>query len=193
MIVHQPDSVAVEIPTWNRVRRALQSCGAVDRMAVAGALALVGVVALTATEPVIHGVFLAVSGGLLVGAALVDLHEFRLPNRLLALAAGAALLGSLAASEWSHVLGCALGGFVCGGAMLAVHVGRGVGMGDVKAAAVVGMCCGSVALILAPVALAIGTVTAAAAGWVLHRQRLALGPSLVVGWAAALGLSGWWL
>ena len=80
-----------------------------------------------------------------------------------------------------------------GGLMLLVRLTRGVGMGDVKMAAVVGASAGAVALMAAPVALAVASFAGATFGVITRRQRLPLGPALWLGWAVALGAcaAGW--
>lgn len=193
MIVVQPDSERVAITTVARVGHAVRALGGIGRIVAICGLFLVAIVSITATQSVAHSIFLGVSGWLLVGAAVVDVREFRLPNRLLALAALAALTAAIVGGETPAFLGCLLGGLVCGSMMLVVHVRRGVGMGDVKASTVVGMGCGSVALVLGPLAIAAGALTAAVIGLVTHRSRLALGPSLLVGWIVVLGTKGWWM
>lgn len=134
-----------------------------------------------------------VVGGVLALAALVDAHEHRLPNRLLALAAVASLAGA-AGTGGDASRGWAVGGVVALAALVAVRLTRGIGMGDVKAGAVVGASTGAVALVAAPVAIAVAATAAAFVGISTGRRRLALGPSLWTGWAVALlGTSwGWW-
>jgi prepilin signal peptidase PulO-like enzyme (type II secretory pathway) len=73
---------------------------------------------------------------------------------------------------------------------------RGVGMGDVKMAAVIGASAGSVAPIAAPCALAITAVVAAIYGAATRRPTLALGPALWLGWAIGVAFAEpftrWW-
>jgi prepilin peptidase CpaA len=133
-------------------------------------------------------------GSLLIAAAVVDVHERRLPNRLLLAGVLTALGGALLAGERRVVAAAVVGGIVAGASMLIVRLARGIGMGDVKAAVVVGTSAGSVALIAAPMAIAVTAFVAAVYGLLAHRARLPLGPSLWVGWAVALfgTSSGWW-
>jgi leader peptidase (prepilin peptidase)/N-methyltransferase len=132
------------------------------------------------------GVFLAL-------AALVDLHERKLPNRLLAAALAAALGGALASFDRDVIVASLIGMLLAGGLMLLVRLSRGLGMGDVKMAGVVGASTGSVALVAAPLALAIASLLASAYGLLARRRRVPLGPALWLGWALALGSSaaGW--
>ncbi|MBI4933156.1 MAG: prepilin peptidase [Actinobacteria bacterium] len=131
---------------------------------------------------------------LLAAAALVDVHERRLPNRLLLLSGTIAVVGAASTGDPWVVLASVLGGAIAGASMLVVRLTRGVGMGDVKAALVIGASAGSVALIAAPVAVAVTSFVAAAYGLLSHRARVPLGPSLWVGWVVALfgTSSGWW-
>ena len=135
-----------------------------------------------------------VVGSMLVAAAVVDVHERRLPNRLLLAGALTAMGGaSLAGDRWI-IAAAFVGGVVAGAAMLVVRLARGVGMGDVKAAVVVGASAGSVAAVATPLAIAVAAFVAAGYGLLTHRSRLPLGPSLWVGWVVALfgTSSGWW-
>jgi leader peptidase (prepilin peptidase)/N-methyltransferase len=127
----------------------------------------------------------------LASAALVDVHEQRLPNSLLAIGAVAGVVAAVA----DRVLGGAFVGLaVAGGLMLLVRLTRGVGMGDVKMAGVVGLATAEAGLVAAPIAVAIAALTAGVVGAVAGRTRLPLGPSLWLGWALALVLpiGRWW-
>lgn len=192
MIVVPSESGPVLASTTSRVVSAFLACTVPVRIGVLGGLAVVGIVTVAAVDAAAHAVLLAVSGGLLVIAAMVDVHELRLPNRLLAVSAGCAFVGSVLSGRIEALGACALSGALCGVAVLTVHLTRGVGMGDVKAAAVVGMGCGSVTWMLGPIALAMALVCAATTGLLTRRSRLALGPFLAVGWVVALASKGWW-
>ncbi len=139
------------------------------------------------------------SGALL---AAIDLRMHRLPNRLVAGSfAGAVLLTVLRAlvDQEPALLGRAL---LTAGTLvafyLALHLTGGMGMGDVKYAAVVGLVLGSISWS----ALWWGTVSAflLAGVWVVGRQarsgmdrqqRLAFGPAMVLGAALGGGASLW--
>ena len=77
--------------------------------------------------------------------------------------------------------------------MLFVRLARGVGMGDVKMAGVVGASVGPIALFAAPVAVAVAALVAGTYGLVAGRRRLPLGPALWLGWAVSLAAAatGW--
>jgi len=133
-------------------------------------------------------------GVLLVIAALVDLHERRIPNRLLTLAAVMTVAGAVSALNAHHLLLVGLGALTGGGALLAVHLRRGVGMGDVKMAAIVGSSCGWLSFAAGPIAVAVAAFAASLYGVWSRRSSLALGPSLWFGWAISIAASsaGWW-
>ncbi len=137
----------------------------------------------------------ATVGVLLATAAFVDSHERRVPNRLLAVALVVALAGATQTNDLAIVRNSLLGLVIAVGLMLLVRLTRGVGMGDVKMAGVVGASVGAVAsgLHAAPVAIAISAFAAATYGHVAGRQKIALGPSLWLGWASAFALVsiGW--
>ncbi len=127
-------------------------------------------------------------------AAMVDVHERRLPNRLLAIAAmfaGLPLADQPSLAGFGRLLGGAMLG---GGLLLAVRLARGIGMGDVKMAAVVGASVASVSLFAVPVAVAAAAAAGAFAGLAMRRTALPFGPALWLGWAAALTATsmGWW-
>jgi leader peptidase (prepilin peptidase)/N-methyltransferase len=179
--------------TAERVDRAWAAAHPVTRRAVvaAGATAL----ALGSVAPAVAGVRLAISmtGLLLALAALVDVHEHRLPNRLLAAALIVSVAGAVATTNPRVVVATVLGVLAAGVPMLLVRLTRGIGMGDVKMAAVVGASTGAVSLVAAPAAIALAAFTGGAYGVLARRRRIAMGPALWLGWAVALGAAaaGW--
>lgn len=179
--------------TTRRLRRAWFGASATTRRAAVAA-ATTSVVEATAV-PVAGSVqaATAVVGVLLVAAALVDVHEHRLPNRLLAAAMAVAAIGAAWSLDGGAMVRAAIGAVLAGGSMLVVHLSRGVGMGDVKMAAVIGASAGTVALTAAPMAVAVAALAAAAHGLWSRRQRMALGPALWFGWAISIAMTtaGW--
>lgn len=125
----------------------------------------------------------SVAGASLALAAAVDLHEHRLPNRLLALALVAVVVPGVLAG--AHAAGMAMGAVLAGWLLLVARLRGGVGMGDVKAAVVVGAATGVLAVPLAPVAIAVAAASAAVVGLARRRAALPLGPALWLGWAVA--------
>ena len=134
----------------------------------------------------------ATVGVLLAIAAFVDSHERRLPNRLLAVALAVALGGAVLSLASAVVLEAVIGMMIAGALLMCVRLARGVGMGDVKMAAVVGASVGAstTTVLAAPTAIAVAAFTAATYGLVANRRRLPLGPSLWCGWAVTLVASG---
>ena len=180
-------------PTTDRVIGAWAAAHPVTKRAVIAACVTAGAVGAAAPLPDAARVSAAATGMVLAVAALVDVHEHKLPNRLL-LAALAVTGVGLAGSGQAPLLSRAMLGLVlAGGLMLLVRltrgVGMGVGMGDVKMAGVIGAGVAPVAVVAAPLAIAVAALVASAYGLMARRDRLALGPALWLGWAAALGAS----
>jgi leader peptidase (prepilin peptidase)/N-methyltransferase len=136
----------------------------------------------------------AVCGVLLALAALVDVHEQRLPNGVLAFALLVSLVPICIRMDAVMAARATLGGLLAGGMLLVVQMARGVGIGDVKMAAVVGASVGSVGWRTPLVAVAVAAASGSVYGLVRRRRRVAFGPALWFGWMSALiGLStGWW-
>lgn len=130
-------------------------------------------------------------GVLLAAAAVVDVREFRLPNRLTG-AAFVVALGGAATGGDAAVLAAALGAVVAGSLLFVVHLSRGVGMGDVKAAAAIGMSLGPAAWWASPLAVAVAALSASVVGMVRRVHRLPFGPALVLGWATVALATRWW-
>jgi prepilin signal peptidase PulO-like enzyme (type II secretory pathway) len=182
------------LTTRRRVERAWERADEGVRRAAAAASVTGVLLALTLPSSLSVRIAAGVVGTVLVAAAVVDVHERRLPNRLLLLGGAVALAGAALTGDGATLVASSLGATIAGGSMLVVRLTRGVGMGDVKAAAVVGASAGSVALVASPIAIAVSAFVAAVYGLAAHRVRLPLGPSLWFGWAVALfgTSSGWW-
>ena len=181
--------------TADRVAAAWHHSQPIARRSMVAACATSVAVALLMQVTTVLAATTAAVGVLLAAAALVDSHERRLPNRLLAISLVVALVGAALSIDlavvWSSLLGIA----IAAGLMLVVRLSRGVGMGDVKMAGVVGASVGAgtgVAL-AASISIAIAALTAATYGLIARRQRIALGPSLWLGWVSAFALVsiGW--
>ena len=179
--------------TTDRVVAAWANAHPVTRRAVVAACVTSAALGSAVTAPVAVRWSIAAVGVILAVAAMVDVHEQKLPNRLLLGALASVSLGVLGASNVAIAASATLGMLLGGGLMLLVRLTRGVGMGDVKMAAVVGASAGAVALMAAPVALAVASFAGATFGVITRRQRLPLGPALWLGWAVALGAcaAGW--
>lgn len=181
------------LSTTDRVEVAWAEAHPVVRRAVIAACVTAGALSTAVHAPAPTRWGLVIVGVVLAVAALVDLREHKLPNRLLAVACCAAVLGVLVSSQLATFESAVAGMVLAGGLMLAVRLTRGVGMGDVKMAAVVGASVGAVSVMAAPVAVAVAAFTAALYGVLARRQRLPLGPALWLGWAVSLGMcaAGW--
>jgi len=129
-----------------------------------------------------------------VALSIVDLAEKRLPNTLVlgtaAAFAGLLLVASAIGNDWSAALGALLGG----AALFGVYLGlallspRGVGMGDVKLAAVIGLGLGYLGWSTWLVGLVAGffvgsvvSLVALALRRVTWRGSLPFGPSMLTG------------
>lgn len=187
LFIESPPSVV-----W-RVREAWGAVGRFARGIAACAAVISVVIAVGSTTSVGAQLGVAATGVVFVAASVVDVHEHKLPNRLLVIAAVVTVAAALSSNALAEA---AIGAAYAGGAMLLVRLSRGVGMGDVKMAAVIGASSGSLAPVAAPCALAITAVVAATYGAVTRRPSLALGPALWLGWAigvaCATPLARWW-
>jgi leader peptidase (prepilin peptidase)/N-methyltransferase len=186
---------AEPVVTADRVVAAWADAHPVVRRAVIAACVTAAALSTAVAAPATVRWSIAVVGVLLAVAAMVDVHEHKLPNRLLAAAWLVTIGGALATANASIVVRMLAGTVLAGGLMLLVRLARGVGMGDVKMASVIGGTTGGVALIAAPVAVAVAAFVAAAYGVMARRKRLPLGPALWLGWAVALAAcaTGWLL
>ena len=179
--------------TTDRVVAAWADAHPVTRRAVAAACVTSAALGSAVSASTTVRWSIAVVGVVLAVAAMVDVQEHKLPNRLLLGALASVSLGVMGASNVALAASATLGMLLGGGLMLLVRLTRGVGMGDVKMAAVVGASVGAVELMAAPIAVAVAAFAAASFGVISRRQRLPLGPALWLGWAVALGAcaAGW--
>ncbi|HEV3230335.1 MAG TPA: prepilin peptidase [Solirubrobacteraceae bacterium] len=124
----------------------------------------------------------------LIPAALIDLDHRIIPNKLLLPAAVAALvLGTVL--DPGHeperlIAGAAAGGFLL---VAAVAYPRGMGMGDVKLAAVLGLCLGRAVGPAMLIALVVGVLVGAT---VIARKGASAGRKTAVPFGPMLGLGG---
>ncbi len=178
---------AGSVATLHRVAGAWERTGAPARTMWCAATMASAAIAVRLDAP---AVLTWATGVLFATAALVDRVEHRLPNQLLL---GAAATATAAAVITGDIVAALLGAVIAGGLLLAVRLARGLGMGDVKMAAALGAAVAPRALVAAPAAVAVAAFTAAGVGLALGRTRLALGPSLWVGWACVLAVPMGWL
>jgi leader peptidase (prepilin peptidase) / N-methyltransferase len=140
-----------------------------------------------------HDAVVAFFVAVLIALSVIDVRTRRLPNRIVLPAAAIVLAAQIAiapdrALEWT--LG-ALG--ACGLLLAAALLNpKGLGMGDVKLALLLGAALGwavAVALFLGFVAAALaGVVMMIRFGWAGRKTTLPLGPFLAIGGVAALFL-----
>lgn len=172
--------------TSDRVIHAWSAAHMVTRRSVAAACLTAIAPAVLLPGQIATRVALVATGVMLALAALVDVHEQKLPNRLLAVALMFTIAGALASLQLAVMVRCAAGLLLGGGLLLLVRLVRGVGMGDVKMAGVVGASVASFHLLAAPAAIAVAAFSASAFAVATRRQRLVLGPALWLGWASTL-------
>ncbi len=130
--------------------------------------------------------------GLLVGLSIIDIRHRIIPNRIVYpsfLAFGAYIVIVGLAGGGLDVIRAAIGMLTYGGVLLGVAIvsPRGMGMGDVKLAALVGLVLGSVGLRYVTVAAAagillggVGAIVALIAG-ASRKQAIPFGPFLAAG------------
>lgn len=173
-------------PTWRRVGRAWSHLGAQRRfLAFTGTAAALGCgLAATAVAPVTSAIAITLVGILAGAAAVVDVHEHRLPNRLLSLSLAIVAIAAAIDGVWTLVdvvVGLAMAALP----LWAVRYGKGLALGDVKFAAVLGAATG----LVHPFAGVVVVWVAALAGGVFAlrtgRRRLAFGPWLWAGYLTA--------
>ncbi len=183
-----PDSAARS--TLERVERAWTALSSRRRtLVVVGAAAVLGVgaVATRVISAPIAAVIVVV-GLLAAAAAVVDQHEQRIPNTILTLALttviGAAVAAAMLGDGWTVVdvfVSLAMAAFP----LWAVRYGKGLALGDVKLAAVLGAAVG----LVHPFAGLFLVWCAALASGVFalktRRNRLVLGPWLWAGYVTA--------
>lgn len=145
------------------------------------ALAAVGV-GIASSRPLPLRVAVAVSGLALARAAATDARTFRIPNRLMLISVGALVPALLLVRSASLLVGATIGAITASAPMLVAHVRRGVGMGDVKAAGVVGASAGALVWWAGPVAIAVAACVATVTAVVMRREVLPLAPALFAGW-----------
>ncbi len=187
------------LPVTGRCPNCSRRLGAPALAVETTAAVVLALIAWRATGPALLILLsaLAVAGLVL---SFVDISVHRLPDPLvLATAAGIAatiLTTAVATPHWHQISTAALSAAVCGGFYLVLAIFLpGIGLGDVKWAAVLALACGWFGLRTAIAGLAAGILIAALSALILialrraHRKTaLPLGPSLSAGALAALTL-----
>ncbi len=160
-----------------------------DRASVAGACLIAALAMIALLRPSLAPA--AVATAVLVPAAVVDVHERRLPDRWVLAATAALVLGC--SIGWIAGAEPAVGEVLAGGAamsapLLVLHlVSPGsMGFGDVKVAVVLGAAIGTIDWHLTMPALMIACAIGAVVGLVRRSPTIAFGPCLVAGTVTVL-------
>lgn len=187
----QPTTGAVRAADYRSSRSALSAAWTACHISWKIGAIITGLVALGATTspsvPVASGLATAV----LVCAAVVDLHQRRLPNTIVLVAAAVFLLAiafetvSGTPVRPAHLL---VGAAAISGPLLCLHLisPTAMGFGDVKAGVVLGAAVGAVDWQLAVATLAIASGVTATVGLMARARTVAFGPGLVAATAIAL-------
>lgn len=169
-------AVSARHTTIRRVADAWRSSTAMVRSTAVGA----AVVAIASGASARVSIAVGVSMTILVVAALVDVHERRLPNRILALAM-VALVAALFGATGFALTGVVAGAAACAVPVLLLHLvaPASMGFGDVKLSLVLGSTLGTVDWRLTLWTLALGSAVSAVVALVHHQPTVAFGPGLV--------------
>ena len=160
-------------------------------------------------DEIYTGVVVAVFFSLLLAVSLIDLEHKIIPNRVVypatPLLAALVVVGAALGKDFD-VLGAVIGALAYGGVLLAVALvyPKGMGMGDVKLVALIGLVLGALGLDLVVVAAAlafllggIGGILALTVGGKGRKSALPFGPFLASGAVLAAlfgaGIADWYL
>lgn len=159
------------------------------RLVVLGIAAVVavgiGAAGVVSVSPAAALVLVGLLGG---AAAVVDQHEHRLPNTLLAIAMCTVLVAAAIDGAWTLV-DVAVSLTMAAFPLWAVRYGKGLALGDVKFAAVLGAAAGLVHPFAGLLVAWCATLAAGVFALGTHRRRLALGPWLWGGYVAAAAVA----
>ncbi|MCB1002324.1 MAG: prepilin peptidase [Acidimicrobiales bacterium] len=171
--------------TIRRVRRAWSELsGRRRRISIGGAALAVaaGTASVTAAEaPITTGIAIAMVGVLGGAAAIVDVHERRLPNRLSGLSLLIVAAAALLDDPWTGV-DALISMSMAAVPLWVVRYGRGLAFGDVKFAAVLGAATGLVHPYAGVVVVWVAALSAGVFALRTGRRRLAFGPWLWAGY-----------
>ena len=182
-----------EIITIQRQRSLAHQVGAAWRAApparqrqavggvVAGALVAAAAATVVPSPTVVALAAVSTIAGL---AALVDVHEHRLPNVLSLLALGA-VMAAATYGGLRTTMDVIVGLFIAALPLFVVRYGKGLAFGDVKFAAVLGAAGGLLHPFAGLVVVWFAALSSGAYALLRHRSKLALGPWLWAGYVAA--------
>lgn len=159
------------------------------RQAIVAALVTIGIAAFATTAvPTASAITIGVVGLLAGAIAIVDLHEHRIPNRLLVIALVAVVVGAAASAVVTSGLlvgEVVVGLLVAAFPLFAVRYGHGLAIGDVKMAGVLGAAGGLIHPVVGLLTVFVAALASGVFALVRHRNRLALGPWLWAGFGTA--------
>ncbi|MEZ5224268.1 MAG: A24 family peptidase [Ilumatobacteraceae bacterium] len=169
--------------TLRRVTRAWSALGAGRRrVALGGAtLAVVAGAGSVTVAPFTTAIAIVMIGLLGGAAAVVDVHERRLPNRLTGLALLIVAAAALLDDPWTGV-DALISMSMAAVPLWVVRYGRGLALGDVKFAAVLGAATGLVHPYAGVVVVWVAALSAGVFALRTGRRRLAFGPWLWAGY-----------
>ena len=197
-----PIRIADNIPliSWLMLRGRCRACG--DRISPVYPLTelasggLFVAVALAYEDPW-RAVLLAPFAGLMVAISVIDIRHRRIPNRLVypafVIAAAVIIIGGLAGGGLD-ALGAGIGLFAYGAGLMIIALisPKGMGMGDVKLAGLIGLVLGSIGLDLVAVAAGMGILLGGAGAIVAlltgagRKSAIPFGPFLAAGAVIAI-------
>lgn len=183
---HDPSGGTPDGGTGSTIRRVTRAWSALDagrrRVALGGAaLALVAGAGSVTVAPITTAIAIAVVGLLGGAAAVVDVHERRLPNRLTGLALLIVAAAALLDDPWTGV-DALISMSMAAVPLWVVRYGRGLAFGDVKFAAVLGAATGLVHPYAGVVVVWVAALSAGLFALRTGRRRLAFGPWLWAGY-----------
>lgn len=172
-----------------RIGTAWQAAPIPRRFQALGGLVIGGVVAAAAAvvAPTATVVTLAVVSTLAGLAALVDVYEHRIPNTLLLIAFGVVMTAA-AISGLRTTTDVIVGLLIAALPLFVVRYGKGLAMGDVKFAAVLGAAGGLLHPFAGLAVVWFAALSSGLYGLARSRSKLALGPWLWAGYVCACAM-----
>lgn len=190
----------IPVISWLLLRGRCRSCGtrisAVYPLTELASGALFVAVALVYEDPW-RAVLLAPFAGLLVALSVIDIRHRRIPNRLvypaIVMAAAFIVVGDLVGGGLDAV-DAAIGFLAYGSGLMIVALiaPKGMGMGDVKLAGLIGLVLGSIGLDLVAVAAGMGILVGGVGAFVAllsgagRKSAIPFGPFLAAGAVIAI-------
>ena len=159
------------------------------RQAALAALASIGIAAFaTVAVPTASAIVIGIVGLLAGASAIVDLHEHRIPNRLLSLSLIAVVVGAVVGAMFisGQIIGQVFVGLIVAAfPLFAIRYGHGLAIADVKMAGVLGAAGGLIHPIVGLITVFVAALSSGVFALIHNRNRLALGPWLWAGFGVA--------